>query len=147
MEKWREVWRNGFGKVLPTKGLEALLAALESNSPDLIQNATCAPAPLACFTDYGVNACCGVAYTGWKGDVLETQTVGEVEAFFAEKCFLVDDQLFNDLVNGPCRHFLNWFDDTPRNTMSIELIPEVKRTLQEREQQESDYAEHDSLPR
>ena len=63
---------------------------------------------------------------GGKGDI---STVGDVETFFAVKCFDADQ-----LLGSPadCRHLLNWVDDTPRPEMRRELLAEIALVLAER---------------
>ncbi len=127
MESWRTVWRDGFSKVLPTRGLEALRTALETDDPRLIQSATTTPPPLMCVQEWPVEAACSLGFCGWKGEGLAT--VGEVEEFFAKACFEVD-QIFHE--PAACRWYLNWFDDMPRDEMRRELLVEVERSLAER---------------
>lgn len=124
MESWREVWRDGFAKVLPRAGLEALAQALETDSPKLIQGATTSPPPLAACQDWPVDACCAVSLAAGVG----LETVGEYEEQFARACFDADAALGQP---GACRWFLNFFDDTPRDEMRRELLPEVRRALAE----------------
>ena len=127
MELWRNVWRKGFVPVLSTAGLVALREARQNDDPRLVQGATTTPPPLLCVQDWPVEACCALGYCGWQGDDLHT--VGEVEEHFAKCCFEADERL-----NEPagCRHFLNWFDDTPRTDMVRDLLNEVELALTNR---------------
>ncbi len=134
MESWRKTWREGMAPLLSTKGLEALAHALETDSPALLQGATTTPPPLSWVQDWPVKAAClvglcGVAELGGIG----TAKVGEVEEYFARLTFECDQRL-----NEPagCRHLLNWYDETPRSEMRALLLPEVKRTLAERNARE-----------
>jgi len=104
-----------------------LKLALQSDSALLIQGSTTTPPPLMCVQDWPVEAACGIAYCGWKGDKLET--VGQVEEYFARLCFEADQRLGEPAA---CRWFLNWFDDTPRNEMRRELLVEVERAIEKR---------------
>jgi hypothetical protein len=124
MESWRLTWRDGFAKVLPTQGLEALRDALRDDDNRLIQEATTTPPPLMCVQDWPCEAACALGICGWLGNGLST--VGEVEEFFAKACFDCDQ-----LIGEPaaCRWFLNWFDDTPRPKMREELLAEVELVL------------------
>ena len=132
METWRETWRDGFSKVLPTDGLKALAGALERDDPRLIQNATTTPPPLMCVQDWPVEAACALGWCGWMGgENPDCTTVGDTEEVFAKACFECDQILHEAAA---CRHFLNWFDDTPRDEMRRELLAEVRRTLEEREE-------------
>ena len=127
MKTWRTIWREGFSKILPTAGLEALATALEVDDVRLIQSATTTPPPLMCVQDWPVEAACALGFCGWQGEKLDT--VGEVEEFFARCCFEADQRLGEPAA---CRWYLNWFDDTPRDEMRADLLEEVRRTLAER---------------
>jgi hypothetical protein len=127
MEAWRKVWREGFAPQLSLGGLMALAKALKEDAPDLLQGATTSPPPLACVQDRPVEAACPIGYCGWKGD--DKQTVREVEEFFARACFEADNRLGK---HAACRWFLNWFDDTPRQEMQRELLPEVELAILQR---------------
>lgn len=124
MEAWKVVWRKAIVPLLPRLGLEALANALLMDDPQLLQGATTSPPPLSCVQDWPVEAACVVGYCGWKAGGLET--VAQVEEFFAKVCFDCDQ-----LMNQPaaCRDFLNWFDETPRDEVRRQLLPEVERAL------------------
>jgi hypothetical protein len=53
-------------------------------------------------------------------------TVEEVEEYFARICYEADK-----LLGEPAaiRYFLNWFDETPRDTMLRKLLLEVSRSI------------------
>lgn len=125
--EWKRVFREGFAPSLPTAGLVALRQALVEDDPHLMQGGTTQPPPLMCVADWPVEAACAIGYAGWKAD---RETVGEVEEFFAVTC-LEADRAMNE--PAACRHFLNWFDDTPRDQMRKELAAEVESILAERE--------------
>ena len=127
MESWRKVWREGIAPQLSTAGLEALQQALVRDDERLLQGSTTTPPPLQCMQECPVEGACGVGYCAWQGDGLET--VGEVEEYFARRCFEADQRLGEPAA---VRYFLNWFDDTPRDEMRRELLAEVNRTLAER---------------
>jgi hypothetical protein len=128
MERWQHVWREGFTPFLPTSGLLALRDALEMDDPRLTQGSTTTPPPLLCVQDWLVEAACALGFCGWQGEKLAT--VGEVEEFFARVCFEADNRLGEPAA---CRHFLNWFDDAPRNVMRQELLSEVEHALAARQ--------------
>lgn len=121
MESWRQVWRQGFAPAISTKGLVALRDALESDDPRLLQGATTMPPPLECVQDWPCEGACLIALTGWLVED-GAETVGEVEEYYARKCFDAD-QLLGEPAG--CRHLLNWFDDTPRDEMRAEMLAEV----------------------
>lgn len=128
MESWKLVWRDGFAPALSTKALEALREALQKDDPRLTQGSTTTPPPLMCVQDWPVEAACALGFCGWQGEDLET--VGQVEEFFARLCFEADQRIGEP---AGCRHFLNWFDDTPRGEMCRELLAEVELSLSERQ--------------
>jgi hypothetical protein len=132
MEAWRKVWREGFEPQLSTSGLEALLRALSSDDQRLIQGATTIPPPLQCVQDWPTEAADAITFCAWQGDNLTT--VGECEEFFAKSCFEADQRL-GEL--GGCRHYLNWYDDVPRDEMRREMWAEVFRALSIRRQRET----------
>ncbi len=131
MEEWRRVWREGMAHVLALDGLKALREALATDDPRLIQGATTTPPPLLCVQDWPVEAACATAFCGVPdGGGFGAATVGTVEEEFARACFECDQRLGEPAA---CRSFLNWFDDTPRDQMIRELLPEVERAIQMRE--------------
>ena len=127
MESWRKVWREGLAERISTNGLMALRRALLHDDARLLQGATTSPPPLQCVQDWPVEGACGLGYCGWQGDGLET--VGQVEEYFARICFEADQCLGEPAA---CRWFLNWFDETPRDDVRRQLLPEVNRTLAQR---------------
>jgi hypothetical protein len=125
MESWRKVWRAA-APMLTTPQLLALREGLRSDDKALIQGATTTPPPLQCVLDWPCEAGCLFAYAGWKSGL---ETVGEVEEFFADLCFRVDQELGEPAA---VRYLLNWFDDTPRDEMRINLGLEIDRVLANR---------------
>jgi hypothetical protein len=88
-----------------------------------------------CVQDWPVEAACALGYCGWQGEGLTT--VGGVEEFFTRMCFEADQRLGEP---AGCRHFLNWFDDTPRELMRPVLAREVREEL-DRRRNAADYAD------
>lgn len=127
------VWRDGFAPLLSTPALTALLAALDADNPRLAQGCTTKPPPLMCVQGWPVEAACALGYCGWQGEGLET--VGEVEEYFAKRCYEADERLGEPAGS---RHFLNWFDDTPRELMRPVLAREVREELDRRARAEAD---------
>jgi hypothetical protein len=123
MESWRLVWRKTV-PLLSTAALLALREALLIDDPCLIQGATTIPPPLQCVATWPVEAACLLGYAGWKGDGL--QTVEEVEGYFARLCFEIDRELEEP---AGCRFLLNWHDETPRDEVRRELLPEILLAL------------------
>ncbi|MBL8867925.1 MAG: hypothetical protein JNK93_20395 [Planctomycetia bacterium] len=124
MESWRNVWRNGFVPTLSEPGLAALRDALRGDDARLTQGSTTTPPPLLCVQDWPCEGACALGFCGWQGEGLTT--VGEVEEYFARACYEADHRLGEPAA---CRHFLNWFDDTPRGAMRRELLAEVELAL------------------
>lgn len=128
MELWRRVWRDGVVPLVTVPQLQRLKIALVHDYASLIQGATTIPPPLQEVQDWQCEACCGLSYLGWTPDDSITPpeeqrtTVGQVEEFFARLCFDVDMKLGEPAA---CRHFLNWFDDTPRDEMREKLLKEI----------------------
>ncbi len=127
MEPWRHVWREALAPLLSNEALAALERALRTDDKRLIQGGTTSPPPLQCLQDWPVEGACLIGYAGWVGEGLET--VGEVDEFFASTCFDMDVRLGTLAVS---RWLLHFFDDTPREEMIRQLLPEVQRTLAER---------------
>jgi len=127
MTSWQKVFREGLAPSLPTAGLLALREALRTDDPTLIQGATTQPPPLQVTADWPCEAACATSYPFWKDGA---STVGEIEEAFAKTCYEADQRLGDYAV---ARFFLNWFDDTPREEMRRELLPEVEAELLRRE--------------
>jgi len=125
MESWRKVWREGFAPRLPLAGLQALRDALISDNKSLFQGATTSPPSLTCVADWPVEGACAITYCGWRG--LDLETVAAASEFFSRACFDADVAMQEPAA---CRWFLNWFDDTPREEMRRQLLPEVERTIE-----------------
>ena len=125
MESWRMVWRQGFAPVLPTKGLQELLTALETDDVRLLQGATSQPPPRMCVQDWPCEGADAIGFVGWAEEDMDA-TVGEVEEFFAKACFHCDQLLGEPAA---CRYVLRFWDDTPRGEARWELAHEVKLVL------------------
>lgn len=124
MATWQNVWREGIVPQLSAQGLRALQKALNRNDNRLLQGRTVTPPPLAGLEEAEVEGCCAVGWAGWQGQ--GCQTVGELERFFERVCSAADDALGEP---GACRHFLDWFDRTPRPVMRKALLAEIELAL------------------
>ena len=124
MERWQRIWREGLAPRLSRRGLEALRTALVRDDPRLVQGRTMTPPPLVGLGDAEVEAACALGYCGWHGD--GCTTVGALEGYFDELCTSADLAVGEPAA---CRHFLDWFDGTPRTAMRRQLLAEVERTL------------------
>lgn len=128
METWKQVWRVGVAPQLLTRGLVALRQAIITDDARLIQGGTTSPPPFACTLDWLVEAACLIGFCGWQSDGLKT--VKEVEIYFGQVCFECDKEMREPAA---CRWLLNWFDETPREEMLKQLLPEVELELARRE--------------
>jgi len=130
-------FKNGFAPHLTTDELTALLTLCETDDPRLTQGSTTTPPPLMCVQDWPCEGGCGLAAVAMFGNrvplhettsspprgipaaaVVVTpdgrtgyRTVGDVEEFFATRCFDADQTLGEPAAG---RWFLNAWDDTPR---------------------------------
>lgn len=125
LEAWKHAWRLGFAPQFSRAQLLALRDALAKDDDRLLQDATTEPPPVAFLLGWPVVRACAVGYCGWRGGHLET--VQEVSDFFAAACARCD-QLLGEPAG--CRWFLNWFDETPREEMIAQLLPEVEAALE-----------------
>lgn len=130
MTAWQRAWHRGFAPGLSTPALEALARALETDDARLLQGRTTEPPPLVYAQDWPVAGACAIGFCGWQGDGWET--VAEIEEYFARACWDADRRL-GEPAGG--RHFLNWYDDTPRSEMRALLLVEVRRVLDQRKQE------------
>ena len=126
VETWRTVFRDGFAPILPVEGLEYVAELLRTDGKALIQGATTYPSPLVANQQEDAEKAC---FLGACGMGAGRRTVDEVSQFFAQACWDADQRLGEPAA---CRHFINWFDDTPRAEMRRELLAEVERELDRR---------------
>lgn len=113
MERWRTVWRCGFAPQFSTAALRALLAACRNNDKRLIQGFT---VPVSDRSD-PCECGCAIAFCGIT-DSMDKSTYG-IEKFFADAVSKVEF----------AREFLNWFDDSPRETVLRRLANEIEFNL------------------
>lgn len=131
METWRQVWRDGFVPIIPLDSLKFLRDAVARDDSRLTQGSTTTPPPLMCVADWPVEAACALGYCGVNEfGGFGTAKVGQVEEIFAKLCFQADQRLGEPAA---CRHFLNWFDDTPRDEMRREMLAELTLAIEQRE--------------
>src|SRR5213593_1691242 len=109
MELWQKVWRQGLAPQLTDTALKVLRQALEKDDRQIVQGATVCPPALDVFEGNLVEAACALGFCGWKGEGHET--VGVLSDYFTRLCAASDERLGEP---GICRHFLHWFDETPR---------------------------------
>ncbi|MCA1685871.1 MAG: hypothetical protein LC745_07755 [Planctomycetia bacterium] len=123
IEPWRRVWRDGIAPQFGRAELTALRDALRDDDPRLIQGISTMP-----FAAFGhgraPEGACVLGFCGWASGGLTS--VGEVEEAIGALCFGADARIAD---KGGCRHFLNWYDETPRGEMRAALLPEVERSL------------------
>jgi hypothetical protein len=133
MEPWRNTWRVGLAPLLSLEQLRVLRQGLLNNDPRIIQGATTEPPPIQALQDWEVEKCdalCfGFAFEGVGADAKSDKTVAEVEEWFARSCFQIDQALGEP---AGCRHFLNWWDEKPRELVFEELLLEVTVLIDQR---------------
>jgi hypothetical protein len=120
---WRLIWREAVAPQLSDAELEALQAGLIRNDPALIQGRTVQPDPVHKKRLEEPTACCPIAYALWQPkENIPGITVDEVEECFSKLCATAEK-----ITGEPraIRHFLNWVDDTDRETMRKELLAEM----------------------
>lgn len=127
MEAWKKVWREGVAPELSIDALKAIRKAILEDDPRLLQGATTSPPPLTCVKDWPCEGACLFGYAGWVAEGLET--VGQVEDYFTQVSYRADVRLQEP---GVIRHFLNWFDDTPRDKVRSLLLPEINAAIVEK---------------
>lgn len=123
MNAWKKVWREGIAPLLSDGQLHALRAALAGDDPRLVQGRTTVPYPVMAAPDAPAEGACALGFCGMAAGL---ETVDEVDEFFARTCYEIDRR-----VGEPagCRWFLNWYDETPRAEMRVELLREVRIEL------------------
>lgn len=125
MEPWRKVWREGLAPVISSAGLFALRDALRADDPRLIQGDTTRPLR---DTEHRLIVGAGaIAFCGWQGNGLEV--VKDVSKYFVQICCDADARLGEEKA---VYAFIEWYDETPRDTMRRELLSEVERELARR---------------
>lgn len=127
MESWRLVWREGIAPNLPLLGLLLAARALAENSVEIVQGATTSPPPLLALVDQPAQAADLISFCNWKGWLL--QTIGEIEEAFSQVCYDCDYQIGEPAA---CRWFLNWWDDSDRTVLRVEMDYEIKREIERR---------------
>jgi hypothetical protein len=144
MESWKEAWRFGIGPALSVAGLEALRNALAEDDRRLMQGQFVYPPvrPMRRRTNGAfsfsrgrqVTGGCAVILAGWLGDGITDAR--ELHDYFETVCLSADLALadghgmrLEQGKTGPSFHFIEWFDNTPRARMRVELLPEVEREL------------------
>jgi hypothetical protein len=126
-EDWRRVWRTGVAPCLSDAALTALRDGLRDDDERLLQGHTTSPPPLTAVMDWPVEAGCALCYAAWRGDGLTT--VEEVEESFGRVCWAAEQTLGEPAA---VRHFINWWDKTPRYEAIAALLPEVELALASR---------------
>jgi hypothetical protein len=119
-----EIFQAGIAPRLGAAALEALRDALQRDDPALVQRETTHPSSNEhpyCEECLGA---CGVAYGLWKSLCL--YNIGDVERRFTKLCCSVDAQM----GAGSSTRWLNHYDETPRQEMRAELLPQVVKAIE-----------------
>ena len=124
---WLNVWRNGFAPQWNAMTLNSLGIALADDLPKLLQGATTSPPPLQCVQDWPCEAADIIASCCWWQN--GWSTVGKIEEGFARACYDADQRLGEPAM---CRHFINWWDDSPRSVVFGIMLAEVRWELKRR---------------
>ena len=127
---WQRAFRVGLAPQLSAKGLEGLAAALERDDARLITGATTSPPPLQCVAAWPVEGCCPLCFALLDGQPPNAVMVGELEERFAAACWEADQRLGEPAA---CRYLLNAVDEWSRPELIGNLLPEIKRTLAQRQ--------------
>lgn len=123
MESWRRVFRTAILPLINRNTLEQIATALRDDDPRLVQGQTTVPPVVSGLSDW---PCQGGCLIGFAGMVEGLRSVGEINDFFAEMCYRIDERLGEP---AGCRWFLNWFDETPRAVVRRELYDEITVAL------------------
>jgi hypothetical protein len=126
MVDWREVWRESIAPQLSVHELSFLRDAVAKNDKRLIQGSTCNPPALPCVRDWPAIGGCLFGLLAFRE--CESPKTAEVEASFARVVVGANS------AGAPCDtdRFLDFFDDTPRDRMLAELLPEIETELLQR---------------
>ena len=127
MNSWQRVWRFGIAPQLSDAALGAIRRALLTDDSRLLQGRTMTPPPLVGLDCAAVEGACAIGWAGWQGE--GRATVAALERYFDRICSAADEALGEPAA---CRHFLDWFDATPRPLMRRLLLAEIERTLSRR---------------
>ncbi len=121
MQKWRLILREGFFPAIPVEGLAALLEAVKTDDPELIQGLT--------TKENSRNEMMAgdlITYCVWKGFGLTT--VAEVEEKYTDLCNYIDANMGIHSV----RQLSQWYDHQPRDMMRLLLRQEIEHALEHR---------------
>lgn len=125
---WLHVWRQGIQPQLPSRGLLLLAEALASDDPRLIQSVTTIPPCQTPRSDGQCEGACPIGYAYWRGlNLFTAEDVMDAFVACSAECDTMagDDDDDDDLV----RHFIGWWDSTPRLEARRELLVEVHQEL------------------
>jgi len=126
LELWKKAWRVGVAPLLSNVALVELEVALEYDDPRLIQGKVCLPAWTPNAEGEEVTEVCAIGLCALAEG---KKTVGQVSAFFGDLCRKAGEAIGE---TSGIRHFLSWFDETPRDEVRRELLAEVVREQKRR---------------
>ena len=141
VDAWRSTLRKGFIPLMSTGALVGAGAGAGDGRPEVDPGGDDHAPALQAVQDWPCEAADFVGYGGWQGDGLDT--VGEVEEFFARLCFECDNRLGEP---AGCKHWLNYWDETPRNEAFENALWEVRYALETRDNALLDPAKCRTLP-
>lgn len=138
MEQWRRYFRHGIAPLVENAQLEYVLGILKSDSEKMCQGDTVilrkviAESGLTYYHgDLPPVSGCFVSLIHMSDEKL---TANEVDAKFGPFLCRVG------LNHGLSSHFINWFDDSPREEVRRELIAEIELVLDARNPKRSEPA-------
>lgn len=126
-EPWRRVFRDGLAPLWTRRQLEVLRDGLRDDDPRLVQGATTVPPPVPGVGDWPCEGACLIGYVGMAAD--GDKTAQDVNEFFVRTTFDIDARLHEP---AGCRWLLQWFDETHRAEMLVEMQAEVELALEGR---------------
>lgn len=120
---WQEVFRVAASSCLTRDELLFIRDAIGRDDKRLIQGSTAKPPAIPCVYDWPAECGCLFGLLAFRDG--KQPTVAQVENEFARIVNAIDARF-------PMRaayYFLNWFDETPRDTMRAELLAEIDAGL------------------
>lgn len=125
MEPWLTSWHDHIAPRMTDAELRALAEGLRNDDPAWRQDST--TYPYAWAWDYPCEAGCAIAYAAWKS-LSEPAVVEDVWKRF--DTIVGRGGMLYDAIP-----FIRWHDDTPRDVVRRDLLPEVERVLANRVKQ------------
>ena len=123
-------WQEGIQPSISSTALRSLLEALERDDERLLQGASTSPPPLYPCDSWPCEASCPVCWLLWEGS--QEMSVKEVCEFLGNIASHCEDALQEV---GAIRHFMNWWDENPRELVRAKLSAWIAADLAARSSQ------------